>query len=84
MDYFVRREVTKKLQMESRAPDDRTFEIPFKMSEQDLVLKNKAIDEKTKEDIEKEKREQEKQIEENFPSYFDEFQKTMFGAKIDD
>lgn len=37
------------------------------------MLKNKAIDEKTKEDIEKEKKEQEKEIEENFPSYFDEF-----------
>lgn len=39
---------------------------------------NKAIDERTKEDKERMEKEALKEIETNFPSYFDEFQKSLF------
>lgn len=41
----------------------------------------KAMDEWTKEDVAKMEAEAEKAIEENFPSYYDEVQKTFFEAE---
>lgn len=45
---------------------------------------NKAMDERTKEDKEKMEKEALKEIETNFPSYFDEFQRTLFSSHIKD
>lgn len=42
---------------------------------------NKAIDERTKEDKEKMEKEALLEIEENFPSYFDEYQRTIFSGE---
>lgn len=38
------------------------------------------MDERTKEDVEKMEREAQLEIERNFPSYFEEFQKTLFSG----
>ena len=49
------------------------------MKVQDLVMeRNKAYGERTKEDKEKLEKLARQEIETNFPSYFDEFQKQMF------
>ena len=56
------------------------MDLPFKMKMQDLFAENKAMDEMTKEDIEKKKNEELLEIEANFPSYFDEFQKTLLSV----
>ncbi len=50
-----------------------TYRLPFKMKVQDIMEKNKAMDEWTKEDKERMEREAQKEIETNFPSYFDEY-----------
>ena len=44
---------------------------------------NKAIDERTKEDKERMEKEAKLEIEANFPSYFDELQKTLFTGVIE-
>jgi hypothetical protein len=44
---------------------------------------NKAIDERTKEDVEKMEKEEKLAIEKAFPSYFDEFQKLLFSGEVD-
>ena len=54
------------------------YQLPFKMKVQDIMENNKAMDERTKEDKERMEKEALKEIETNFPSYFDEFQKTLF------
>ena len=75
LDFIVRREIAKKL-AEEQAMDEQegqVLNLPFKMKMQDILEDNKAIDEMTKADIEKRKKEEEEEIETNFPSYFDEF-----------
>jgi hypothetical protein len=50
------------------------------MKMQDILENNKAYDERTKKDIAEMEKEAQLEIENNFPSYFDEFQRTLFGA----
>ena len=83
-DYFVRREVTKKLAEERLAAgDEQVFTVPFAVREQAIPsVVGKAMDEWTKEDVAKMEAEAEKEIEENFPSYFDEVQKSFFSGHL--
>jgi hypothetical protein len=43
---------------------------------------NKAIDERTKKDKEEMEKEAMLEIERNFPSYYDEFERKIFAVKI--
>ena len=83
-DYFVRREVAKKLAEERAANSDgQTFEVPFAVREQALPeFVGKAMDEWTKEDVARMEAEAEKEIETNFPSYFDEVQQQFFSGEM--
>lgn len=56
------------------------YQLPFKMKVQNILENNKAMDERTKEDKERMEKEAQLEIEANFPSYFDEFQKTLFSV----
>ena len=49
------------------------YRLPFKMKVQSIMEENKAYGERTKEDIAKMEKEALVEIENNFPSYFDEF-----------
>ena len=61
--------------------DEQVFQVPFSVREQAIPsVVGKAMDEWTKEDIAKMEAEAEKEIEVNFPSYFDEVQKTFFSG----
>lgn len=53
--------------------DTLVYRLPFKMKLQTLMENNKAMDERTKEDKEKMEKEAQREIETNFPSYYDEF-----------
>jgi len=53
------------------------------MKVQNIMDNNKPIDERTKEDKEKMEKEALKEIETNFPSYFDEFQKSLFLGQFE-
>eukprot|EP00347_Sterkiella_histriomuscorum_P024492 403330924 len=85
LEHFVRREIGKKLK-EEQAMDDAEaliYQLPFKMKVQNIMDNNKPIDERTKEDKEKMEKEALKEIETNFPSYFDEFQKSLFLGQFE-
>jgi len=82
-DYFVRREVARKMKEEEQDPDIQVFFVPFKVQEQIPPVVGKAMDEWTKEDVAKMEAEAEQAIETNFPSYFDEVQKTFFASEFD-
>lgn len=41
---------------------------------------NKAYGDRTKKDIQKMEKEAREEVEQNFPSYFDDFQRTLFGG----
>lgn len=75
LDHFVHREVARKVREEQRLAelDELVYRLPFKMKMQTLMEDNKAIDERTKEDVEKMEKEAKLEIERHFPSYFDEF-----------
>lgn len=60
--------------------EELTYRLPFKMKVQSLMEMNKAIDERTQEDKDRMEKEAKLEIERNFPSYFDEFQKVMFSG----
>jgi len=79
-DYFVRREVTRKMKEEEKDPDEQIFFVPFTIKQQIPLVVGKAMDEWTKEDVAKMEAEAEKAIEQNFPSYYDEVQKTFFES----
>ena len=85
LDYFVHREVVKKILEEHRLAelDELVYKLPFKLRMQTLMEDNKAIDERTKEDVEKMEKEARQEIERNFPSYFDEFQRLVFSGEVD-
>jgi hypothetical protein len=85
LDYFVHREVMKRILEEQRLAelDELVYKLPFKMKMQTLMEDNKPIDERTKEDVEKMEKEAKQEIERNFPSYFDEFQKLVFSGEVD-
>lgn len=74
LDHFVHREVAKKLKEEEElaSMEELVYRLPFKMKVQSLMENNKAIDERTQEDKDRMEREAKKEIEKNFPSYFDE------------
>jgi len=81
LDHFVRREIAKKISQE-RLMDDmeaQVYNLPFKMKVQSILEDNKALDEITGKDKEKMAREAEQEIEVNFPSYFDEFQRQLLS-----
>ena len=80
----MRREVAKRIALEREAEgDEQEFKVPFTVKEQAMPpCVGKAMDEWTKEDIAKAEAEAEKEIEENFPSYFDEVQKTFFSGQF--
>jgi hypothetical protein len=65
---------------EERDPDEQVFFVPFKVREQIPSVVGKAMDEWTKEDVAKMEAEAEKAIEDNFPSYYDEVQRTFFAS----
>lgn len=75
LDYFVRREVSRKIEQEDQMDKDeaQVLDLPFRMKVQSIMEDNKALDELTAEDKKKKEEEQRKEIELNFPSYFDEF-----------
>ena len=85
LDYFVHREVMKRIVEEQRLAelDELVYKLPFKMKMQTLMEDNKPIDERTKEDVEKMEKEAKQEIERNFPSYFDEFQRLVFSGEVD-
>jgi len=85
LDYFVHREVVKRIVEEERLAelDELVYKLPFKMKMQTLMEDNKPIDERTKEDVEKMEKEAKQEIERNFPSYFDEFQRLVFSGEVD-
>lgn len=72
LEHFIQREVIKRMLAEEQSA--LKFTLPFKMWDQkmDKVPVGKAMDEWTKEDKAKMEQEAEKDIELNFPSYFDE------------
>ncbi len=82
LEYFIRREIVKKMQQEQEMDDAEAmvYQLPFKMKVQDLMENNKAMDERTKKDKEKMEKEAQLEIETNFPSYFEEFQTTLFSG----
>jgi hypothetical protein len=84
LDYAVHREVAKKLAEEQllEEQEGQVLDLPFKMKVQSLMDSNKAIDELTKEDVAQRKKEEDLEIEANFPSYFDEFQKTLLSISF--
>ncbi len=85
LSYFTHREYSKQVQAEQEREDLEalTYKLPFKMKVQDLVMeRNKAYGERTKEDKEKLEKLARQEIETNFPSYFDEFQKQMFQGYV--
>ncbi len=69
-----------KEEQELASLDELVYKLPFKMKMQTLMEDNKAIDERTKEDKEKMEREALLEIEKNFPSYYDEYQKVVFAG----
>ncbi len=66
---------------EERDPDEQIFFVPFKVKDQIPHVVGKAMDEWTKEDVAKMEAEAEKAIEDNFPSYYDEVQRTFFASE---
>ena len=81
LDYFVRREVIKKMVEEDQLLDEQIFFVPFKTKEQDIPdAVGKAMDTWTEADKAKMEAETLKEIEENFPSYFDEVQRTFYDG----
>ena len=85
LDHFVRREITKKISEEQQFDDmeEQVYNLPFKMKVQSIMEDNKALDELTAKDKERMAREAEQEIEVNFPSYFDEFQKELFSLEAE-
>lgn len=57
----------------------QVYNLPFKMKVQSIMDDNKAIDELTAKDKAQMEREANEEIEVNFPSYFDEFQKKLLS-----
>lgn len=53
------------------------------MKIQDLMDNNKAMDERTKKDKDLMAKEADEEIEANFPSYYDEYQRTLFSIVPD-
>jgi len=82
LDHFLHREVAKKLKEEQEAAslDELVYKLPFKMKVQTLMEENKAIDERTAEDKAKIERDALLEIEKNFPSYYDEYQRVVFAG----
>ena len=63
--------------------DAQTHYVPFKLQNQDIPeCVGKAMDEWTKEDVARMEAEAEKEIETNFPSYFDEVQQLFFSGEL--
>jgi len=68
---------------EEAAEEEQVFEVPFRVKNQDIPsVVGKAMDEWTKEDVARMEAEAEKEIEANFPSYFDEIQNTFFTGTM--
>ena len=82
LDHFVRREVARKMKEEEElaSMEELVYRLPFKMKVQTLMEENKAYGERTKEDLERMEKEAKLEIERNFPSYFDEFQRAVFSG----
>jgi hypothetical protein len=82
LDYFVKKEVIKKMKEEQEDDeiDTLVYRLPFKMKIQSIMENNKAMDERTKEDKERMEKDALIEIETNFPSYYDEFQKGLFSG----
>lgn len=85
LDYFVRREIAKKIAEEQEMDDQeaQVYSLPFKMKVQNIMEENKALDELTAKDKEAKLKEAEEEIEINFPSYFDEMQKQLLDMTND-
>jgi hypothetical protein len=70
-------------EQEAASLDELVYKLPFKLKMQTLFMEgNKAIDERTKEDKEKMEKEALLEIETNFPSYFDEYQRVVFSGVV--
>jgi hypothetical protein len=82
LEHFVRREVARRMREEAElaSMEELVYRLPFKMQVQTLLEDNKAIDERTREDVERFEREAKREIETNFPSYYDELQRVMFNG----
>ena len=57
----------------------KVYNLPFTMKMQSLLEENKAMDELTAKDKEEREKAAQLEIEVNFPSYFDEFQKNLLN-----
>lgn len=55
--------------------EEQVLKVPFKMKVQSIMDENKAMDERTAKDKLEAERAAALEIEENFPSYFDELSK---------
>ncbi len=64
--------------------EELVYRLPFKMRVQTLMEENKAIDDRTQEDKERMEKEARLDIEKNFPSYFDEFQRVVFSGVVEE
>jgi len=75
LDYFLRSEIARKMAQEGEMDkqEAQVYNLPFKMKVQSIMDDNKAIDELTAKDKERMELEAQREIEINFPSYFDEF-----------
>lgn len=86
LEHFVRREVARRMREEAEleSMEELVYRLPFKMKVQTLMEDNKAYGDRTKEDVEKMEREAKREIERNFPSYFDQIQRIMFSGIVEE
>jgi len=79
LDHFIHRDIAKKLAQEQELDDAEAlvYNLPFNMKMQSIMEDNKAMDEMTAKDKEEKEKAAQLEIEVNFPSYFDEFQKQL-------
>jgi hypothetical protein len=74
LDYLIRRDAAVKA-MQEGALDDKeglVYKLPFKMKVQNLMEENKAYGDRTQKDIQEMEKQAQLEIEETFPSYYDE------------
>jgi len=83
-EYFVRREIAARILAEDKVEDfEQVFKAAVKIRQQKLdgPKVGKAMDEWTKEDKAIMEKEAQEEIEVNFPSYFNEFQRELYSAE---
>lgn len=82
MEHFVQKEVVQRMVLEASIVEKA--KLPFKMKEQKLLEApvGKAMDTWTEKDKQRMEQEAEKEIELNFPSYFDDVHKAYYSGEF--